>query len=100
MPLSFFSRKSKQVTAAAEPAPASPPVAYDPGLVAALTQEHRHLVLLLDRAKGCVQGKRFDDVKGMLDQIRDGLAAHVQRETAQLHPYLTAQIKNDDRIAM
>lgn len=100
MPLSFFSRKPKQAPAPTVLAAEPPPVAYDPGLVDALTQEHRQLVLLLDRAKGSVQGKRFDDVKGMLDQIREGLAAHVKRESEELHPYLTARIKNDDRIAM
>jgi hypothetical protein len=99
MPLSFFSRKPKQVPEPTAPT-TEPPVAYDPELVAELTQEHRHLVLLLDRAKGSVQGKRFEDVKGMLDQLREGLAAHVKRENEELHPYLTAKIRNDDRIAM
>src|ERR1041384_4253834 len=100
MPISFFSRKPKSVPEAAAAAPEPAPAAYDPGLIASLIAEHRELVLLLDRAKGSVQGKRFDDVKGMLDQLRIGLAAHVKRENEELHPYLTAHLKNSDRLAM
>jgi hypothetical protein len=100
MPIPFFSRKPRElpatpVTAVAE----QPALAYAPELVAALVDDHRQLVLLLDKAKGCVHAKRFDDVKDMLDQLRLGLAAHVKRETDELHPYLTSHIKNEDRLA-
>src|SRR5579859_7161068 len=98
MPISFFSRRPKEMPVQA--APEQPAIAHDPGLIGALTLEHRELVLLLDRAKGSVQGKRFEDVKSMLDQLRDGLAAHVKRENQELHPYLTRHLKSPDRVAM
>jgi hypothetical protein len=100
MPISFFSRKPRELPVAVADTPEQPALAYDPGLVDALIQEHRQLVLLLDKAKGCVRAKRFDDVKAMLDQLRTGLAAHVKRETEELHPYLTSHIKSEDRLAV
>lgn len=99
MPIPFFSRKLKEMPALAASVPEAPPVAYDPGLVAELVEEHRQLVLLLDRAKGSVQNKRLDEVKSMLDQLRAGLAAHVKREDEELHPYLSAHLKSADRLA-
>lgn len=99
MPISFFSRKPRELPAVAANTPEQPARAYDPGLVTTLTQEHRELVLLLDKAKGSVQAKRFGDVKEMLDQLRLGLAEHMKRETEALHPYLTSHIKSEDRLA-
>ena len=99
MPISFFTRKPHELPEVAANAPEQPALAYDPSLVAALCRDHRELVLLLDRAKGSVQGKRFDDVKAMLDQLRAGLTAHMKRETEELHPYLTNHIKSEDRLA-
>ncbi len=97
MPISFFSRKPKEMPVLAANAPELMPVVHDPGLIGALTEEHHQLMLLLDRAKASVKGKRFDDVKVMLDHLRDGLAAHVKRESEALHPYLTSHLKQDDR---
>jgi len=97
MPIPFFSRKPKRMPTPDASVPETPPVAYDPGLVAALIEEHRQLVLLLDRAKGSVQNHRFGEVKHMLDQLRIGLASHVKREDEELHPYLSAHLKNADR---
>jgi hypothetical protein len=99
MPISFFSRKPKEVPAPAANAPVKAEVTYDPALVDALIQQHRELVLLLDKAKGAVQAKHFEDVKGMLDQFGIGLAAHVLRENSELHPYISRHLKTEDRIA-
>jgi len=100
MPISFFSRKPKEVPAPAANAPVKAEVAYDPALVDALIQQHRDLLLLLDKAKGAVQATHFEDVKGMLDQFGVGLAAHIKRENTDLHPYITARLRSDDRIAI
>jgi hypothetical protein len=100
MAISFFSRKPKEVPPdpfAEVPQPLQ--VAYDPGLVTALTRQHRDLALLLDKAKESVQNKRYEDVKAMLDKLRTEIASHMQRETDELHAYLTAQIKSADRLA-
>jgi len=99
MPISFFTRKSREQPAAPADAPTQATRTYDPNLTDALVLEHRELLLLLDRAKGSVQAKRFDDVKDMLDRLRNSLAAHMKRETEELHPYLTAHIKSEDRLA-
>jgi len=99
MAISFFSRKPKEVPAAAANAPVKAEIAYDPTLVDTLVQQHRELLLLLDKAKGSVQAKHFDDVKGMLDQFRVALAEHVQRENSELHPYISRHLKTEDRIA-
>ena len=100
MPISFFSRKPKEVPVLAASAPVKAEIVYDPGLIETLIQQHRELVLLLDKAKGVVQAKRFEDVRGMLEQFGIGLAAHVKRENSELHPYITARLKSDDRIAI
>ena len=101
MPLPFFSRKPKvdSKPAAAVPAPApSREIAYDPALVAALTQEHRTMLLLLDKAKNAVQAGRYDDVKTELDRLRTTLAGHIRRETEELHAYLTLHIQDGSRL--
>jgi Hemerythrin HHE cation binding domain len=98
MSISFFRRKPRE-SPAANDAPVEAAIPYDPQLVDALILGHRELLLLLDKAKGSAQAKRLDDVKAMLDQLRTGLAAHMKRETEELHPYLTSHIKSDDRLA-
>jgi hypothetical protein len=102
MPLSFFSRKAKEIPdpePAAPEAPAPRVVAYDPALVAVLIDEHHAMLLLLDKAKNSVQARRYDDVKGVLDKLRADLALHIRRETDELHPYLTSHIRSEDRLA-
>lgn len=101
MPIPFFSRKPKAPQAPVVAPPAQPPprkVSYDPALVAALTQEHRDLTLLLDQAKNAVQAERYGDVKAKLDRLRVELAKHIERETDELHAYLTTHIQREDRL--
>lgn len=101
MPISFFSRQPQEAppTLVAE---APPPVeaSYDPRLVAALTQQHRDMAVLLDKAKDSVRAHRYEDVKAMLDQLRTEIAVHMRRETDELHAYLIARIKSPDRLAI
>ncbi|HEV2321918.1 MAG TPA: hemerythrin domain-containing protein [Gammaproteobacteria bacterium] len=100
MPIPFFSRKPKSTPdSVAEPPPPLREVGYDSALVAALTREHRDMLLLLDKAKSAVQAQRYDDVQGNLDRLRIELANHIKRETDELHAYLTAHIKSVDRLA-
>ncbi len=100
MPISFFSRKPQQT--APEPVVETPPpeTAYDPQLVAALTQQHRDMALLLDKAKDSVHAGRYEEVKTTLDQLRSEVAVHMRRETDELHAYLIGRIKSQDRLAI
>src|SRR5579859_1384846 len=70
-------------------------VAYDPGLIAALTQQHRELTVLLVKASSASQQSRYDEVKEALEQFRAALTEHLQREKAQLHPYLSSHLKGE-----
>lgn len=97
MPISFFARKAKEMPVLAANAPELPSVAYDPDLIAMLTEDHRELALLLERAKFSVLAQRYDEVNNMLDHLREGLAAHTQREAEKLHAYITAHLKGPER---
>lgn len=101
MPISFFSRKP--AAASRGPIIAPPPLpsetSYDPQLVAALTQQHRDMAMLLDKAKQSVRTQRYEDVKAMLDQLRTEIGVHMRRETDELHAYLIARITSQDRVA-
>ena len=97
MLMSFFSRKAKQAGMQA-PAGAEPhELPYDPSLVAALTLEHRSLVSLLVRAKALALRESYGEAMDTLHEFSQGLAEHLKRESAALHPYLTAHIKGEDR---
>jgi len=73
-----------------------PEVVYDPGLIAALTQQHRDLTVLLVKASSASQQGLYEEVKETLAQFRAGLVEHLKRESAQLHPYLIAHLKGED----
>ncbi|HEV2109837.1 MAG TPA: hemerythrin domain-containing protein [Gammaproteobacteria bacterium] len=75
---------------------ARPEVVYDPGLIAALTQQHRDLTVLLVKASSASQQGLYEEVREALAQFRAGLVEHLKRESAQLHPYLTAHLKGED----
>lgn len=101
MPISFFSRKPHDKPPIPTAEVAQPrEISYDPGLVDVLTRQHRDMALLLDKAKNSVQAHHYDDVKAMLDQLRTEIALHMQRETDELHAYLTARIKSEGRLGV
>src|ERR1700739_941453 len=96
----FFSRTPKVSPPPEVATPVAPPareVAYDASLVSALTREHNEMLLLLDKAKGNVQSGRYGEVQELLAQLRSDLSRHIRRETDELHAYLTAHIRSQDR---
>ena len=100
MAFSLFAPKPKAIPqpVVQESPPPTREVAYDPALVDVLTREHNDMLLLLDKAKNAVQAGQYGAVKDMLDQLRIGIAAHLKRETEELHAYLTARIRNESRL--
>lgn len=96
--LSAFFRKHPKKD---EP-PKGPPVAerrdipYDPGLAVALSHQHRMLTMLLVKASSAAQQDLYDEVRETLVQFKTGLADHLKRESAELHPYLAAHLKGED----
>lgn len=76
--------------------PTSPEVSYDPSLIAALTQQHRDLVMLLLKANSAAQQDRFDDVKDALERFKSGLQEHLAHENLRLHPYITAHLRGEN----
>lgn len=100
MPIPFFSYKPKAIVEPVEePKPTQREIGYNPTLVAVLTREHQDMLLLLYKAKNAVQAQHFDDVKDALDKLKIELAGHIRRETEELHPYLIAHTRSEDRIA-
>lgn len=76
--------------------PAAPDVPYDPSLVAALTQQHRDMVMILLKANSAAQQGSYDEIKECLAQFKEVLAAHLSQENAKLHPYLANHIKGEN----
>lgn len=73
------------------PKVAKPPrgIAYDPGLITALTHQHRQLVLLLVKASSTAEQCYFAETAEALAQFKADLDAHLKRESSQLVPYLS-----------
>ncbi|HEY4126964.1 MAG TPA: hemerythrin domain-containing protein [Gammaproteobacteria bacterium] len=98
MLLSFLSRKNKQEQPAkgeTDSIPA-PEVGYDPGLVTALTLQHRSLTTLLVKATSVAQQRQFAEVNSILTRFKLELDEHLKREHEEFFPYLTAHLKGDE----
>jgi hemerythrin HHE cation binding domain-containing protein len=96
MLLSFLSRKNKkQEPAQAGQAPAHE-IGYDPGLVTALTLQHRSLTSLLVKATSLAQQQDFAEVQAILERFKAELDEHLHREHDEFFPYLTAHLKTED----
>lgn len=96
MLLSFLSRKNKKQE---PPKGAEAPqagLAYDPGLVTALTLQHRSLTSLLVKATSLGQQRDFEGVQATLEQFKAELDEHLHREHEEFFPYLTAHLKGED----
>lgn len=70
-------------------------IAYDPGLIIALTHQHRQLVMLLVKASSTAEQCYFAETAETLAQFSADLDAHLQREDAQLVPYLSHYLWGD-----
>jgi hypothetical protein len=71
-------------------------VPYDPGLITALTHQHRELVLLLVKASSTAEQCYFAETAEALVQFETDLDTHLRRESAQLVPYLAAHLRGED----
>ena len=96
MLLSFLSRKSKKQEPPKDGHAPDPEVSYDPGLVTALTLQHRSLTTLLVKASSLAQQQDFAGVQTMLEQFKAELDEHLHREHSEFFPYLTSHLKGED----
>jgi len=96
MLLSFLSRKQKQDEPMQAGKAADTEVHYDPGLVTALTMQHRSLTTLLVKATSVAQQRQFNEVNSILTRFKLELDEHLKREHQEFFPYLTAHLKGDD----
>lgn len=80
------------------PKVAKPPrgISYDPGLITALTHQHRQLVLLLVKASSTAEQCYFAETADTLAEFKSGLEMHLRREDAQLVPYLSHHLRGED----
>ena len=85
--LSLLQRLPKK-THALQSEPSQSNVAYDPALVAGLTQQHSELVMRLVKADSLARQRLYEDVTRILEEFRIALQEHLRRESAELHPYL------------
>ena len=96
MLLSFLSRKTKQDEATQAGAALRSEIPYDPGLVTALTLQHRSLTTLLVKATSVAQQRQFGEVNSLLTRFKLELDEHLKREHQEFFPYLTVHLKGDD----
>lgn len=84
----FFGRLPTEREA---PKVAKPPrgISYDPGLITALTHQHRELVMLLVKASSAAEQCYYGEATEALTQFRANLDVHLKRERSQLIPYLS-----------
>lgn len=75
-------------------------IPHDPSLVTALSHQHRMLTMLLVKASSAAQQELYDEVRETLVQFKTGLADHLKRESAELHPYLTVHLKGEESEAI
>jgi hypothetical protein len=96
MLLSFLSRKNKKDESFKAGMAAAPEIVYDPGMVTALTLQHRSLTSLLVKATSVAQQRQFAEVASILTRFKLELDEHLKREHQEFFPYLSAHLKGDD----
>src|SRR5690242_6658519 len=94
--LSLFQRKPPKRTALPPGERVQPEVPYDPGLITALTHQHRALDLLLVKARSAAQQNHYADVMDILAEFKSALEDHLRRESIELYPYLAAHLKGEN----
>jgi hypothetical protein len=70
-------------------------IPFDPGLITALTHQHRQLVMLLVKASSTAEQCYFAETAEALAQFKDDLDTHFRREDAQLIPYLAHHLRGE-----
>jgi len=94
MLLEFFTKHPKEWEALqGDKAPRGIP--YDPGLVTALTHQHRQLVMLLVKASSAAEQCYYAESAEAVAQFKADLDLHLQRERSQLIPYLAQHLKGE-----
>jgi hypothetical protein len=91
----FFSRQPKEDGAPKIAVPKRG-IPYDPGLVTALTHQHRELGMLLVKASSAAELGYFEETEAALGQFKTDLARHLRRESIELMPYLAAHLGGED----
>jgi hypothetical protein len=71
-------------------------IPYDPGLITALTHQHRQLVMLLVKASSTAEQCYYAETAETLAQFKADLDAHLRREDIQLVPYLAQHLRGED----
>jgi hypothetical protein len=71
-------------------------VPFDPGLITALTHQHRELTMLLVRASSAAELGYYAEAHTALSDFKTTLEAHLRRESIQLTPYLAAHLRGED----
>lgn len=70
-------------------------IPYDPGLITALTHQHRELTMLLVRASSAAELGYYAEAQTALTDFKATLDAHLRRESIQLTPYLAAHLRGE-----
>jgi len=91
----FFGKQPKERDAP-KIAKAQRGLSYEPGLITALTHQHRQLAMLLVKASSTAEQCYFADTAEALAQFRAGLDMHLRRESTHLIPYLGQHLKGED----
>lgn len=92
---SFFSNQPKQ-DESPKTGKAKHGVPFDPGLITALTHQHRELVMLLVKASSTAEQCYFAETAEALAQFEADLDTHLRRENVQLVPYLAEHLGGED----
>ncbi len=71
------------------------PAAYDPGLIARLTDDNRELLRTCKAAQAAAADGRFDDIAHLLAHLRHTFHAQAAAEHARLYPYLQQRVARD-----
>ena len=71
-------------------------IPFDPGLITALTHQHRELAMLLVKASSTAEQCSFTETAETLARFEAGLGAHLRRESGLLIPYLAAHLGGED----
>lgn len=90
----FFGKQPKERDAP-KIAKAQRGIPYEPGLITALTHQHRQLAMLLVKASSTAEQCYFADTAEALAQFKSDLEMHLRRESTHFIPYLAQHLKGE-----